>query len=127
MLKAKDIMNRNVTTVSPEATLIDAVKLLVAEKISGMPVLDAGGKLVGIISEKDILNFAFSGNIRQTRVKEAMSKKVISFSSETEIDKISLAISENKFRRVPIVDGEKLVGIISRRDIIKILLSEHYR
>ena len=120
-------MNRDVTTISPEATLADAIELLVTRKISGLPVLDAGEKMVGIISEKDILNFAFSGNIRQTRVKEAMSKKVISFSSETEIDKISLAISENKFRRVPIVDGDKLVGIISRRDIIKVLLSEHYR
>jgi len=127
MLKAKDIMSRNVTTISPEATLADAIELLIAGKISGLPVLDAGKKMVGIISEKDILNFAFSGNIRQTRVKEAMSKKVISFSSETEIDNISLAISENKFRRVPIVDGAKLVGIISRRDIIKVLLSEHYR
>ncbi|MFN3966966.1 MAG: CBS domain-containing protein [Endomicrobiia bacterium] len=68
------------------------------------------------------LNFAFSGNLRNTRVKEAMSKEIFSFTSDTEIDKIALCLSENKFRRVPIIDNGKLVGIVSRRDIIRVLL-----
>jgi CBS domain-containing protein len=123
MLKARDVMNRNVVTINPEATLSDTIKLLLERKISGLPVLDSAGNLVGIISEKDILNFAFSGNIPQTKVKEAMTQKVVSFPPDTDVDKILLAISENKFRRVPIVENGKLVGIISRRDIIKIILS----
>ncbi|MFH1957103.1 MAG: CBS domain-containing protein [bacterium] len=123
MLKAKDIMTENVLTISPEATLADAIELLIAKKISGMPVIDAAEKMIGIISEKDILNFAFSGNIHNTRVREAMTEKVVSFPPGTDADKISLSISENKFRRVPIVEGGKVVGIVSRRDIIRILLS----
>jgi len=125
MLKAKDVMTKDVITISPDATLADAIELLVAKEISGMPVVDADEKVIGIISEKDILNFAFSGNLRNTKVKEAMSKEVYSFSSDTDIDKISLCLSENKFRRVPIIDNGKLVGIVSRRDIIRVLLFSH--
>lgn len=127
MLKAEDVMTRGVITIGPDATLVDTIKLLVAKEISGMPVVDADEKVIGIISEKDILNFIFSGNIRNTKVMEAMTKKVVSFSSDTNIDKISLAISENKFRRVPIIDSGKLVGIISRRDIIRYVLRQYVR
>lgn len=127
MLKAEDVMTRGVITIGPDATLVDTIKLLVAKEISGMPVIDADEKVVGIISEKDILNFTFSGNIRNTKVREAMTKKIVSFSSDTDIDKISLAISENKFRRVPIIDKGKLAGIISRRDIIRYLLQQYVR
>ncbi|MFH1352522.1 MAG: CBS domain-containing protein [bacterium] len=123
MLKAKDIMTENVLTISPEATLADVIELLIAKKISGMPVIDAAEKMIGIISEKDILNFAFSGNIHNTKVREAMTEKVVSFPPDSDADKISLAISENKFRRVPIIEDGKVVGIVSRRDIIRILLS----
>jgi len=124
MFKAKDVMTKEVVTISPDATLADAIELLVARGVSGLPVLDAVEKVVGIISEKDILNFIFSGNLRITKVEEAMTKNIISFPSDTDIDKIALCISENKFRRVPIIDNGKLVGIISRRNIIRRVL-EH--
>jgi CBS domain-containing protein len=122
MLKAKEVMTKDVITSSPDATLADAIKLLIAKEISGMPVIDAGGKMIGIISEKDILNFAFSGNLSNTKVKEAMTKNVTSFSQDADIDSIALAISHNQFRRVPIVEAGKVVGIVSRRDIIRIAL-----
>ena len=120
MTKAKDVMTKKVITISPDATLSDTIKLLLEKKISGMPVVDSKGKMIGIISEKDILNFAFSGNLNNTRVVEVMTKDVVSFTSDTDINTITLAIGENKFRRVPIIDGGKLVGIISRRDIIRV-------
>lgn len=120
MLKAKDIMVKKVITIDPEATLADAIDILISKKISGMPVVNKKGKMVGLISEKDILNFIFSGNLNNTTVSEAMSRKVVSFSPDTSIDKIALTIGENKFRRVPITNSEgKVIGIVSRRDIIK--------
>lgn len=122
MLKAKDVMTKDVRTIGPDAMLAEAIELLIAEKISGMPVINARGKMIGIISEKDILNFAFSGNLRNTKVREAMTKDVVSFTSDTDVDTIALAIAHNKFRRVPIVDSGKLVGIVSRRDIIRVAL-----
>lgn len=122
MQKAKDVMVKDVITISPDSSLEDAIKILIDKKISGMPVVDAGGQIVGIISEKDILNFVFSGNLGNTKVKEAMSKSITSFGPEDDIDKIALAIGEKQFRRVPIVEKGKVVGIVSRRDIIKIAL-----
>jgi len=123
-LKAKDVMTKEVVTIAPDATLADAIELLVARGISGLPVLNSDKKVIGIISEKDILNIFSSGNLHITKVEDVMTKRVISFSSDTDVDKIALCISENKFRRVPIIDNGKLVGIISRRNIIKRVL-EH--
>ncbi len=122
MLKARDIMTKNVITISPDKTLEDAILLLVHNKISGMPVCDESKKVLGMISEKDIMNFIFSGNVKTTTVREAMSKDIISFPSDTDIDKLSLKMAEKKIRRVPIIDDGVLVGIVSRRSIIRIVL-----
>lgn len=111
MLKAKDVMTKNVVTVSPDATLVDATELLDAKGITGMPVVDGEGKVIGILTEKDILNFSFKyiGNLRSTKVKEAMTKTVVSFTSDTEIDRIAECFSKSSFRRVPIIDGGRLI------------------
>src|SRR3989339_2020759 len=122
MLKARDIMSKTLLTICLEASLKDAIELLVANGISGLPVIDDENKLVGIITEKDIINFAFSGNLNNTRVSEAMSREVTSFSADTDIHAIALAISQHNIRRVPIVESGKVVGIISRRDIIRAAL-----
>lgn len=122
-LKAKDIMSKDVITTGPEITLDKVIKKLVKNKISGMPVIDENGKIIGVVSEKDILNFAFCGYLRSTKVKEAMSKNVIYFESETSIEIIVLSISKNHFRRMPIIEDGKVVGIVSRRDIIKHVLN----
>lgn len=127
MLKAKDIMSKTVTTIRSDETLQDAIQLLVCKEISGLPVVDEREKMVGIITEKDILNFVFSGNLKNTRVADVMSKEVVCFSPETDVDIIALAVGQNKFRRVPIVDGDKVVGIVSRRDIIRSALDLHCR
>ncbi|MEA3499496.1 MAG: CBS domain-containing protein [Candidatus Marinimicrobia bacterium] len=118
-LTAKDIMTKDVITIGPDIFLDKAIKKLIENKISGMPVVDENEKMIGIISEKDILNFAFCGYLRSTKVKEAMSTDVIHFGPETRIEKIAVAISKNHFRRVPIIKEGKVVGIVSRRDIIR--------
>ncbi|MDD5686528.1 MAG: CBS domain-containing protein [Elusimicrobia bacterium] len=124
MLKAKDVMTKKVVTISKDATLMDVMELLESKRITGIPVVDTGEKVIGIITEKDILNFAFtfSSNLRFMKVEEAMTKKVVSFTSDTDIDKISSCFTKSNFRRVPIIDGDKLVGIISRRDILHSLM-----
>ncbi|MFH1368797.1 MAG: CBS domain-containing protein [Elusimicrobiota bacterium] len=129
MLKAKDIMTKNVVTISPDATLVDVAELLAEKRITGLPVVNADEKVIGIITEKDILNFAYTyaSNLQNTKVKEAMTEKVVSFTSDTDVDKISLCFSKNEFRRVPIIDEGKLVGIITRRDMLLSLISHHYQ
>jgi len=122
MLQAKDIMTKEVFTADPEETLTDIVKCLLKNKISGMPVCDKDKRVMGMISERDILNFMFSGNLASTKVKEAMHTEVVSFPPDAHIDKISLAMGEKKIRRVPIVEDGKIVGIISRRSIIRTIV-----
>ncbi len=125
MLKAKDIMTKTVTVIQPDKTLFDAMQLLVCKEISGIPVVDEKGKMIGIITEKDILNFVFSGNLKQTKVKDVMTKEVMSFPPEADVDTIALSIGQNRFRRVPIIEGDTVVGIVSRRDIIRAELDIH--
>lgn len=122
MLKARDVMTKDVITVDPDVTLLEAIRILIEKKISGMPVVNAGGEIVGIISEKDILNFVFDGNLQNTKVKEAMTKDVVSFPPDADVDSIILAIASHHFRRVPVVESGRLVGLISRRDIIQVAL-----
>ncbi len=125
MLKAKDVMSTKVISVRPDTTALDLAQILYEKRISGVPVVDEKGVLVGVVSERDLLNLIFSGNANSTKVSEIMTKNPISFTPETELDKISLAISERGFRRVIIVDNEnKVVGIVSRHDIIKIILEQ---
>ncbi len=125
MLKAKDVMTKEVLCASPEATLDETVDILLDNKISGMPVCDSGKKVIGMISERDILNFVFSGNINGTKVREAMSTNVVGFPPDTDIDKISLVMGEKKLRRVPIIENDRLVGIISRRSILRSVLGKN--
>ena len=120
--QAKDIMSKDVITISENETLGVAIKRLVQSRISGMPVIDENQKMVGIISEKDILNFIFCGHLKDTKVFEAMSKDVIHFAPDSLIDSIALAVSQKHFRRVPIIENDKVVGIVSRRDIIHYVL-----
>lgn len=124
MLKAKDIMTKDVVSVDPEATLEDAIRILLSSKISGMPVCDKERRVLGVISEKDIVSFIFSGNVKTTKVKEAMSTKITSFPPDADIDKISLTMGEKVIRRVPIIENGKLVGIISRRSILRTVLKD---
>lgn len=122
ILKAIDIMEKNVITIGPDVTLDIAIQQLLENRISGMPVVDEHEKIVGIISEKDILNFLFCGYLHNTKVSEAMTESLIHFPPDARIEKIAVAISKYQFRRVPIVQDDKVIGIVSRRDIIRHVL-----
>lgn len=120
---AKDIMQKNVLTVKPDDKLDTVIVKLLEHPISGLTVVDNDNNLVGVISEKDVINFAFSGNLLQTFVKEAMSPKVTSCDVTTPIEQICMIITHTNFRLIPVTDKGKLAGVISRKDIIKQLYS----
>ncbi|MBU3955955.1 CBS domain-containing protein [bacterium] len=118
---AKDVMSTEVEMLNENSTLADAVSKLLTNEISGMPVVDAQGRLIGVISEKDIFDMAFSGKLHETKAVEAMTREVVSFPPETDIRIIAKALSEKNYRRVPIINSSGLVvGIVSRRDILKV-------
>lgn len=141
-MKVKDVMTTRLVTVSPDEKIIEVIRLMREEKISGVPVVDKG-KLVGIVTEADILEalgkkelIAIDGEdvkgLREkgiSSVKEIMKKKVIVINENEGIDKAIFLMNLYRIKRLPVVDDKNvLVGIVAREDIIdsiaKLLTSE---
>lgn len=146
----QDYMTPNPITIAPTATVEDAVKLMEEKGISGLPVLDESGKLVGILSEADILvrespmkpplfmtllggviyfesPSKFHDHIKKSLgmlVSDVMTQKVITTSPETSLNEASDQILSKKVNRLPVVNAEsKLVGIVTRHDLVRALKS----
>jgi CBS domain-containing protein len=117
--KARDIMTTTVITVGPDLLLSDVIKLLLRWHISGAPVVDEAGRLVGIISEYDIMKFAFAGNVRERRVSEAMTRDITAFGPDTPVPELVECCATQRIRRAPIVEDGRVIGIVSRRDILR--------
>jgi CBS domain-containing protein len=128
-MKLKDIariVGREVVTVKPDAALSEAIGKLVNHKIGALPVCDFKGKLVGIVSERDILKWIHRGNIEtgNTRVRDVMTREVILGDPEDDIENILKAMTEKGVRHLPVMSGGAVVGILSLRDVIEEQLTE---
>lgn len=99
--------------------LTDVIKLLLRWHISGVPVVDEDGKLMGIITEHDMMNFTLSGDAADTKVHEVMTKQVETYSPNMLVAEIINHFATHRVRRVPVVEDGKVVGVVSRRDIIR--------
>jgi len=123
MFKAKDIMIRPVVTVQPDMPIYDAIRLLTNRNITGLPVVDEELKLVGILSEKDVLKTLYdTDDSPELTVADFMSTETITFDENINIIELCDCLIGNSFRRVPITKDGKLEGIASRRDIIRTIL-----
>ena len=123
-VKAKDIMSRNLITVKKNTSVFEAVQTLVEHQITGLPVVESGWVLEGIVTEKDFLRLINEATADEKTVAQVMTTQVISFQEEDSVEDICTSLIKNNFRRVPILKGNKLVGIISRRDVIKFILGQ---
>ena len=121
-LKVEDYMEKDLVMVHPEMEAYEAILLLMKHKISGMPVVDEAGKLVGIISERDCLKtfmHAQYHTLPTALVKDLMTKEVETISPDTDILKVAELFVNRRFRRLPILENDQLVGQISRRDVLR--------
>jgi CBS domain-containing protein len=119
-MQAKDIMTRDIITVSPTMTIRSLAMTLIKNQISGAPVAGKNGKIVGVVSEADIV--AKKGK----DVKSIMSKKIISVGEDTAVEEIARLMTTQKIKRVPVMRGDNVVGIVSRADIVSaIARGEH--
>jgi CBS domain-containing protein len=117
---AKQIMTRDVITVKPTLAVKNLAQLLIKNQISGAPVADKTGKIVGVVSQADILSK--KGKV----VKAIMQGKVISVGEETPVETIAQLMTTHKIKRLPVMNNGRLVGIVSRADIVNaIALGEH--
>ncbi len=118
-------MNTGVVTISQDEDICEAMRMMALNNITGLPVIDDEGMLLGIITEKDVL-VLLHNRLEDTSfdrmvgtVGEFMTRKVVCFAPEDDLRDIAECLSIRDFRRVPILDQGKLVGIISRRDVIR--------
>jgi CBS domain-containing protein len=125
---ASDIMTRKVVTIHPEASVQEAAQLLDQFRISGIPVVNATGDLIGIITEADIISKVNRyGLLDQDglRVADIMSHNVTTVEEDTPVGDIAMLLSERKIKRVPVVRQGRLVGIVSRGDIVHAVAMGH--
>ena len=149
MLKVKDIMTRDLITVSPEMEIAHAAKLLLEKHINGVPVVDGTGKMVGILCQSDLITqqkrfpipsvFTLldgfipltsmkhiekeAQKISATTVAHAMTPNPFTVTPEMSIEEVATIMLDKNFNTLPVVDKEKLVGIVGKEDILKTLMS----
>jgi CBS domain-containing protein len=144
-MKASDVMTRNVLTVGPEASVAQAIRLMLDNKVSGLPVVAADGKVVGILTEGDLLRRSETGTERHRprwleilmgpgraageyvkthgrKVEEIMTTDLISVTGDTALDEVVGVMERRRIKRVPVLDGGVLAGIVSRADLLRSLL-----
>ena len=123
MLPLKSIMTIGVITVKADTPIYEALYLLAKNKISGIPVVDDENQVVGVLSEKDVLRILFDKKLDvKSTVDDYMSRDIICFTEEDSAIDVCKFFIRSNIRRVPIVKDNKLVGIVSRADIIPLIL-----
>ena len=120
----RDYMSANLVTLSPSTSILDAARQLVEQRISGAPVVDQQGNLVGLLSEKDCMRIALHAGYHSEAagtVAEYMQEDVKTVDAERNIVDVAMMFIEDGYRRYPVMKNGRLVGQISRRDVLKAL------
>ena len=141
-MKARDIMTRNVVTVSPDTQVRDIAALMVEKHISGVPVLTHDGIIIGIVSETDLLHRAELGTAPERkrkwwldfnalareyakayglRAEVVMSRCVVAVRDDADLRDVADVLDRHRFKRVPVLQGGRLVGIITHGDLVRAL------
>lgn len=135
-MKASRIMTRNVVTVPADATVRQAVALLAEHAITSLPVLDNDRRIIGIVSEVDLLSARMphdptasitvrsDGPDPTTLVRDVMTEPVVCLSENADTADLAQILVNNRVRAIPILAGTELVGIVSRRDVLRTLLRD---
>lgn len=121
MITAEQIMTPGVVTVRPEATIREAIELLLTKRISGLPVVDANGALVGILTEYALLAMAYDQEVTHQTVAQHMTQEVISADASTPVNRVADLFIVNRVRRLPVIKDGRLAGLVSRVDVLRAL------
>jgi len=144
-MKAADVMTRDVMTVRPETPVAQAIRLMLDNNFSGLPVMNADGKMVGILTEGDLLRRSETGTERHRprwleilmgpgriageyvrthgrKVEDIMTTGVVSVAADTPLDEVVSLMERRRIKRLPVLDGDALLGIVSRADLLRSLL-----
>lgn len=119
MQTARDIMTSDVVTIGPEATVQEAIDLLIREEISGLPVVDTDGELIGIVTEFALLAIAYDEGVRREKVFKHMTRELITVGPDDPIRTVADLCLCHRVRRLPVVSAGRLIGLIARRDVLE--------
>ena len=145
-MRAHQIMTRPVITVTPETAIVDAANTMLRKHVSGLPVVDGKGKLVGIVSEGDFIRRSEIGTQRKRgkflkfilgpgkaaadfvhehgrKVAEIMTAQPLTISEDTQLEEIVGLMEKNGIKRLPVMRGDKIVGIVSRSNLLQAVAS----
>jgi CBS domain-containing protein len=145
-MRAHQIMTRPVISVTPETTIVDAANTMLQKHVSGLPVVDAAGKLVGIISEGDFIRRSEIGTQRKRgrflkfilgpgqeaidfvrehgrKIAEIMTPEPVTIGEDTPLEEIVQLMEKNNVKRLPVTRGNKIVGIVSRSNLLQAVAS----
>ena len=143
-MKASEVMTRDVITAARGLPIAEAIRLMLDNHVSGLPVLEDNGKLAGILTEGDLLHRSETGTERHRprwlemligpgrlageyvrthgrKVEELMTTHVTSVTGDTSLEEVVELMERRRIKRVPVLDGDRLVGIISRADLLRAL------
>jgi CBS domain-containing protein len=144
-MNATDVMTRDVLTVAPTTPIAEAIRVMLEKHVSGLPVIDAAGSLVGILTEGDLLRRAETGTEKHRprwlqflrgdaalasdyvrthgrRVGEVMTPEVVSVTESAGLEDVVSLMERHHIKRVPVICATRLVGVISRSDLLRALL-----
>lgn len=141
-MQAKDLMSTQCVTVSTENSVKHAAQIMLDHDLSGLPVLADDDRLVGIITEGDLLRRCELGNVEKAveelppetraqgylhghgwKVGHVMSRDVVAVTEGTSVNRIAELMAKHRIKRVPVLRGDRVVGIVSRRDLLKLICS----
>ena len=119
MYQVKDAMSRDVITVTPEATVEEAIHLFLDRNISGAPVVDRNGRLRGIITQFQLLEVLYDPNVKNSKIEECMTRNVFTIEEDALLGTAANLLVVHRIQRIPVVRNGTIVGIISRRDLLR--------
>jgi CBS domain-containing protein len=124
MLTASSIMTTDLVTVRPDVSIEDAIQILLNQSISGLPVVDDDGRLVGVITEFALLAVTYDKRVKNHTVSQHMTRDVITVDVNDPVSRIADLCIVHRVRRVPVMQNERLIGVIARRDVLRALVEE---
>ncbi len=151
MKRAKDIMTTEILTVTPETSVSELAEIFTSHNINGVPVINAEGKLLGVVTENDliyqkkkvhiptVINILDSviylespdkmkqemQKITGVMVEDIYTRDVVTIDKEAQIDEVATIMAEKNIHTIPVLEDDKLIGVIGKGDIIKTLINKH--
>jgi CBS domain-containing protein len=124
MLTAGSIMTTDLVTVRPDASIEEAIQILLNQSISGLPVVDDDGRLVGVITEFALLAVTYDKRVKNHTICQHMTRDVIAVDVNDPVSRIADLCIVHRVRRVPVMQDGRLIGVIARRDVLRALVEE---